>query len=225
MENDQSSRIVKKLKLVGRPYKIFKNTAFIKDMFNSELEVAKFEGATIRTVSGIRGQIKKALRTPQGAFRATFEDKLLMSDLVFVRSWFPVQIPKFYNLITSLLSSWLEMRTVGKIRYDTKTKAPVKRDSIYRPIERETRHFNPLRISKALQKNLPFKSKPKFRHNSLRQRMLSKARAVILEPHEKKVVTFLQHLSTLNKDKVCLINYAVHTVRIEFVLGDIGNRF
>ena len=30
-----------KLKLTGEPYKIFKNTAFIKGMFNSDLEVAK----------------------------------------------------------------------------------------------------------------------------------------------------------------------------------------
>lgn len=61
LDIDQSSEIVKKLKLTGTPYKIFKNTAFIKDMFSSALEVAKFEGASIRTVSGIRGQVKKHL--------------------------------------------------------------------------------------------------------------------------------------------------------------------
>lgn len=108
-ELNASIRVVKKLKLVGTPYKIHRHTAFIGGMFNSQLEVAKFEGAAIRTVSGIRGTIKKALRpgsqgAKAGSFRAIFEDKPLMSDIVFLRAWVQVDLPKFFNPVTNLLA-------------------------------------------------------------------------------------------------------------------------
>ena len=59
LEFNHAARIAKKIKLVGYPCKIFKKTALIKDMFTSDLEIARFEGAAIRTVSEIRGQVKK----------------------------------------------------------------------------------------------------------------------------------------------------------------------
>jgi ribosome biogenesis protein BMS1 len=91
---------MKKLKLVGEPFKIYKNSAFIKGMFTSSLEVSKFIGAVIKTVSGLRGQIKKGSKVgPEGSFRAAFEDKILMSDIVFCRTWVKVEIPKFYRLV------------------------------------------------------------------------------------------------------------------------------
>jgi ribosome biogenesis protein BMS1 len=106
LETDASTRIMKKLKLVGYPYRVFKNTAFLKGMFNSSLEVARFEGASLRTVSGIRGQVKKALRAGSegdGCVRAAFEDKLLLSDIVFLRAWVAVEVPRLYNPVATLL--------------------------------------------------------------------------------------------------------------------------
>ncbi|KAF5838557.1 BMS1-like protein [Dunaliella salina] len=110
LEVDADMRVVKKLKLVGTPAHINRHTAFIQGMFNSQLEAAKFEGAQIRTVSGVRGTVKKALRpggalhVKDGTFRATFEDKILSSDIVFLKAWVAVDLPRFYNPVTNLLA-------------------------------------------------------------------------------------------------------------------------
>ncbi|XP_069741976.1 ribosome biogenesis protein BMS1 homolog [Narcine bancroftii] len=204
---DKSINVVKKLKLVGFPFKIYKNTAFIKGMFSSALEVAKFEDASLRSVSGIRGQVKKALRTPEGAFRATFEDKLLRSDIVFMRTWYPVSVPKLYNPVTSLLrpnaerESWSGMRTLGQLKHDLGIKVQPNEDSLYKPIERKMKRFKPLYIPRVLQKALPFKNKPKIQEKSARVPHDRKRITVIKSVHEKKISDLLRALSTVNRYK------------------------
>ncbi|XP_067396027.1 ribosome biogenesis protein BMS1 homolog isoform X2 [Emydura macquarii macquarii] len=208
LDLDKSITVVKKLKLTGFPFKIYKNTSFIKGMFNSPLEVAKFEGAAIRTVSGIRGQIKKALSRPEGAFRATFEDKLLMSDIVFMRTWCPVSIPSFYNPVTSLLKptgekdSWTGMKTTGQLRHEQGIRLKQNKDSLYKPIVREKKHFNKLHIPKALQKALPFKNKPKNHEKKAKSTKDQWRPAVIREPHEKKISALLSALGTMHNYKI-----------------------
>ncbi|KAG9315546.1 hypothetical protein JVU11DRAFT_3167 [Chiua virens] len=205
LDIDRSTKIVKKLKLTGVPFKIFKNTAFVKDMFTSALEVAKFEGATIRTVSGIRGQVKKALSKPEGAFRATFEDKALMSDIVFLRAWYSIQPRQFYNPVTSLLlsdkSRWQGMRLTGQVRRDEGIKTLLNVNSHYKPVERVPRRFNPLKVPKKLQASLPYASKPKAMKAQSKKTYMQQ-RAVVMEPEEKKALALLQQIRALRKDQV-----------------------
>ncbi|KAJ9629511.1 Glycoside hydrolase 2 (Mannanase, beta-galactosidase) [Taxawa tesnikishii (nom. ined.)] len=183
---DESTEIVKKLKLTGHPYKIFKNTAFIKDMFSSSLEIAKFEGASIKTVSGIRGQIKKALSKPEGNFRATFEDKVLMSDIVFLRAWYPVKPHRFYNTVTNLLEDgsgdgWQGMRLTGQVRAEQNIPTPKDKNSAYRTIERQTRHFNP---------------------SACHARSKPICPSIVAGGDEKKARNLLQQVMTLRNEKV-----------------------
>ncbi|CAG9466424.1 unnamed protein product [Pedinophyceae sp. YPF-701] len=322
LQQDAAIRVVKKLKLVGYPFRIHRHTAFVRDMFTSQQEAAKFEGAAIRTVSGIRGTVKKALRPGaskegpigEGSFRATFEDKVLMSDIVFLRAWIAVDLPRLCNPVTNLLQrqrglvrqvaprgkakggapeleapattpeeetrrleaeaaaratieagaaagrafvpnsrfvgsrpgyvfklgdqglgyyqdtgpaprhapaapvaaagggegaggeeeeeeGWVRMRSVAELRRERGEGAPRNYDSLYREIERPPqRKFNPLRIPASLQRELPFKSKPKLEPKR-KTKTLEQRRAVVLEPEEKRMATLLQQLNAIRNEK------------------------
>ncbi|KAI8543112.1 hypothetical protein RHMOL_Rhmol08G0193200 [Rhododendron molle] len=218
LESNHATRIVKKIKLVGYPCKIFKKTALIKDMFTSDLEIARFEGAAVRTVSGFRGQVKKAAKEEignqpkkkggdpkEGIARCTFEDRILMSDIVFLRAWTQVDVPQFYNLLTTALQprdkTWQGMKTVAELRREKNIPVPLSKDSLYKQIERKMRKFNPLVIPKPLQAALPFASKPKD-NPSRRRPLLESRRAVIPEPHETQIHALVQQLQLIRHEKL-----------------------
>jgi len=209
LELDKSAQVMKKLKLVGTPLKIYKKTAFIKGMFTSTLEVARFEGARVKTVSGIRGQIKKAASKPEGAFRATFEDKILLSDIVFCRTWYQVKIPQFYAAITSLLlpmdhkMKWKGAKTLGELKREKGIRNQAQEDSMYLPIERQEVAPAPLSIPRSLQRVLPYKDKPKTRFikDPKKRELESQRVAVVLEKHEQKAQELMKRIRTTYEHK------------------------
>lgn len=48
-------------------------------------------------------------------------------------------------------AGWVGMRTVAALRREQGVGPPRERDSLYRPIERPPRRFNPLKVPKSLQ--------------------------------------------------------------------------
>lgn len=210
VELDHTFRIVKKLKLTGHPLKVYKNTAYIKGMFSSALEVAKFEGAAIRTVSGIRGMIKRAVnKGPDGTYRATFEDKILSTDIVFCRTWTVVRPEEYYNPVTSLLEAnkskdWQGMRTVAQIRREERVPVPYKKDAAYpkEGVERLPRKFNPLVVPKNLQRDLPFAAKPKETPKRASNKpTLEQLRSIPLDAKERQAISLLQQAKTMKNVK------------------------
>lgn len=228
-EVSATCNVMKKLKLIGEPVKIHKNTAFIKGMFSSETEVSKFIGASIRTVSGIRGTIKKAIseiaqrgsldtavaKSPAGTYRAGFEDRILMSDLVFLRTWVPVEAAKFCSVAANLLekdgrsesASW-RMRTIREVRQAKGMAIPLEKDSLYKDIERGAPMFAPFKLSRKLESGLPFASKPKdfsakkkVKNIPERKAAVQQERAVVLDEKEKQEHRLLQAVYTIRNDR------------------------
>jgi len=198
LDMDKSTELVKKLKLIGHPYKIFKKSAFVDKMFHSQLEVAKFIGAKIKTVSGVRGVIKRPLRESPGAFRATFEDKILSSDIIFCRTWATVDIPKFFlHLPTHIVAQPRTIKTLGQLKREKQMQTEPNPDHLYTPIERQAKKFKPLKIPKSLHEKLPYKDKPKTQERSKEMKRI----AVVKEPHEKKMSQFLKVLRSRMDEK------------------------
>lgn len=92
------------------------------------------------------------------------------------------------------------MRTVADIRRERNLGAPVRGDSLYTPVIRAPRKFNPLRIPTALQKTLPFGSKPKEAKPRSKP-TLEQKRSVVLEPEEKKARRLLQQIQAVRNEK------------------------
>lgn len=72
----------------------------------------------------------------EGVARCTFEDRILMSDIVFLRAWTRVEVPLFYNPVTTSLQprdqTWKGMKTIAELRRENNLPIPHKRDSDYK---------------------------------------------------------------------------------------------
>jgi ribosome biogenesis protein BMS1 len=130
-------------------------------------------------------------------------------DIVFLRAWTTVKVPKFYHPITSLLESdkrsgWLGMQTHAQVRKRLQLRVPNQVDSRYRPVKRTERRFNALQIPKKLEKQLPYSSKPKLlrARKSSKPSLLEQRRAVVLDRSEKRAYHLVQQLNTLRNDKM-----------------------
>jgi len=200
LESAPNFQIMKKLKLCGEPYKIFRNTAFIKGMFNSDLEVSKYKNTKIQTVSGIRGEVKKA-EGDKGNFRATFEDRILLSDLVVCKCWIDVKPKEFFHPVIDV-AQWRPARLIGELRAAKGVTVPDRKDSAYgKQFVRAERKFNPLKINKKLEDALPYsaKSRVKRQLGTGPKGPLHQKAAIVSTEKERAVNALLERLQTVKR--------------------------
>ena len=93
------------------------------------------------------------------------------------------------------------MRTVAQLRRELGVGAPRDTNSLYKPIERAPRKFNPLKIPKTLQAQLPFKSKVMNFAGRKRETLEQKRAIKVREPGEKRADALVHALNTIRNAK------------------------
>ena len=130
-----------------------------------------------------------------------------MSDIVFVKTWFSVEIPKFYAPVTNLLlcdedkTKWKGMKTVGEIKREKGLMNDVNPDHLYKEIKREPKVFNDLRVPRNLQRDLPYGLKPKTASMGAARNFDTERVHVELDSKEKKVRNLMKMITTVAGDK------------------------
>lgn len=144
-----------------------------------------------------------------------------MSDIVFCKTWYQVEIPKFYNPLivygqTRMLKTHADLRRENGLEVPTKgidSEYVKHEEKIDR--EREERVFAPLQVPKAIAANLPFKSKEKVKVLNDGQAQDARRKTNLLESlnlptkrpfkklfmneQEKKIHSMVQRLAQLGK--------------------------
>merc|ERR1711920_703454 len=137
----------------------------------------------------------------KGCFRATFEDRILMSDMVVCKCWIKVAPKEFYHGVVDV-EAWRPARLIGELRANAGVAVPDNKDSHYgKQLVRPERKFNPLKIPKQLEAGLPFKTKPK---NEFKQKKnnLRKKTAIVSSDRERAINQLMQRLHTVRKEKL-----------------------
>ena len=101
-------------------------------------------------------------------------------------------------------TKWKGMRTVGQIKRESGVRTKVENDdSLYTDVAREVKVFKDLKIPRALQKDLPYRLKPKVAAAVKAGGGAESGRiAVVMDAEERKVAGQMKKLRALYANKV-----------------------
>lgn len=145
----------------------------------------------------------------------------MKSDIVFCRTWYQVDIPKFCNPVIAYGRTRM-LKTHAELRKERGIELQVNKDSEYLwhdehvDRERDERVHAPLQVPKAISEALPFKSKEKVKVvndaatvDKKRQTNLLEAlnlptkrpfKKMFMNDDDKQIYSMVQRLSQLDKD-------------------------